>query len=34
LGAQPDFKPNGLQDLSESDALRALMQPGELSSGA
>jgi hypothetical protein len=30
---EADFAPNVLQELSESDALRALMQPGGLTSG-
>jgi acyl carrier protein len=33
LGVQPGLKPDVLQELSESDALRALMEPGELTSG-
>lgn len=32
-GGQADFEPGILRDLSESDALRALMEPGELPSG-
>jgi hypothetical protein len=26
-------EPNGLQELSEAEALRALMEPGDLASG-
>jgi len=33
LGTQADFEADALQELSESDALRALMEPGGLTSG-
>lgn len=33
FGMEADFEPNVLQELSESDALRALMEPGDLTSG-
>jgi len=32
-GVQADFEPRVLQELSEIDALRALMEPGDLTRG-
>jgi hypothetical protein len=32
-GMKADFEPDVLQEISESDALRVLMEPGDVTSG-